>query len=115
MTGFQPLIVSAGQAEQVGNRRTEILRLNLGPPETVVATGDFSITRTAVYVSAAGNPQVKNIYGGQTGDVLILSSNGIKLRSGGNLALTSNMNLGGNDVIAFYWTGSTWWELWRNS
>jgi|GEM_PF-2997324 len=115
MTGFQPLVAIAGMLEQVGGRRTEIHRLNLGPPATVITfTDSFAYAKTVTFAIGAGQI-VRTITGGAVGDLLILAGDDIRLRPGGNLNLSGNMNLSVGRSIILYYTGATWYELNRST
>lgn len=115
MSGFQPLVVLAGLIQNVGDRRSEILRLNLGPPERLTVVGDFTISRTIVFVVSPFNPIVRNILGGEEGDLLILGGNNVRLRGGGgNLQLDGGYDLVTGRVIIFYQTpAGQWFEIYR--
>lgn len=115
MTGFQPIVVAAGTLEQVGTRRTEILKLNLGPPN-VITTGAASIPfdRTVTRIIGSGQ-DITTITGGAVGDVAIVAGQNCRLRNNiGNLILASNFVLQGGRSIVLYFTGTNWVELNRS-
>lgn len=117
MSGSQPLIMLAGQIENVGDRRTEIHRLNLGAPDVRNISGDFNFRRTVTFVRGVAFAlpvNVFNIIGGQVGDLMILGGRDTRLVSGpGNLELFSNYLLQPGKTIMLYFHG-TWTELNRS-
>ena len=113
MSGFRSLAMVAGQIEDIGNRRNEILRLNFGPPEVLNVAGNFSVTRTVV-VANGNNVNTDSIFGGQEGDLLILRGDGVELQdTGGNLILESKYKLKPFKTIILYFENGNWSELLR--
>jgi len=114
---MMPLAVIAGQIEKIGNRRTEILKLNLGPPDLQNIGGDFNFRRTMTFVRgvALGLPvNVFNIFQGETGDILILGGRDVHLMLGGNLKLFTNYLLQPGKTIMLYYHNNVWLELDRS-
>lgn len=126
---FQPLIIDAGEQEQVGTRRTEILRLNVGPaiPIVVVATV-FTVTRTCHRISnrTATDFEITRIDGGLEGDILILFTgklngrvilNSLSLPSPfpqlGNLDLSADFEFMNRRHIVLYKNATNWVDLGR--
>ena len=104
----------AGQIEDIGDRRNEILRINFGAPEALNVAGDFVVSRTVVKVTATPWTKVFNIYGGQEGDLMILRGNGVELQdSSGNLILESKYKLKPFKLIVLYFENNNWSELFR--
>lgn len=121
MSGFWPLVVLAGQTEQVGSRRLELLKINLGDVLTTIVFGDFAYERTLMKVeSLIGKIDVLNITGGVEGDLLILLAeplgDEVKLKAtGGNLLLNSgDMKLRDTASITLLKEASNWRELGRS-
>jgi hypothetical protein len=103
----------AGQIEDIGERRNEILHLNLGPPEILNVAGNFAVTRTIVVVNG-NDAKTYNIFGGQEGDLLLLRGDGVELQdSGGNLILESKFKLKPFKLIILYFENNNWSELLR--
>ena len=122
MAGFWPLVVNAGQQEQLGpDRRAEIQRLNLGQFEPIVSPSNgFTVSQTVVAIFGGTNPIINTIAGGLQGDILviILASGSLRLRSNvsqDGLRLKSNFNMNSFDSITFYHGGLTWVEIGRVS
>lgn len=119
MSGFQPLVAVAGQIEAVGSRRTEILKLNIGPPDFKnVSTTSFTFSRTMTFVRGVGMflpVNIFNITGGADGDVLILGGRDARLINGlGNLDLSGNYLLQPGKSVLLYSYNGTWNELNRS-
>jgi hypothetical protein len=116
MTGFQPLAVIAGQIENVGDRRTEILKLNLGSPDIQNITGDFDFQRTMTFVRGIGGiVNVLNITGGADGDLLIIGGRDVRLVDAlGNLNLLANYLLQPGKTMMLYYFNGAWEELNRS-
>lgn len=73
-----------GQIERVGDRRSEIKRLNLGGRSTIASAKTITVTQTAHELT--GNKDVETILGGMEGDVLILFGKS-KVKDKGNIDL----------------------------
>jgi 1,6-anhydro-N-acetylmuramate kinase len=117
MTGFQPLIAFAGQLENVGDRRTEVLKLNVGAPDIQNISGpSFNFQRTVTFVKGIGGlVNVSSIFGGENGDLLFLGGRDVKLLNGvGNLVLQNNYTLQPGKTMILYFTGGAWNELNRS-
>ena len=114
MSGFRSLAMIAGQIEDIGERRNEVLKLNFGPPEVLNVAGNFAVSRTVVIANSAYWIKTFSIYGGQEGDLLILRGKGIELQnSGGNLILESKYVLKPFKLIVLYFENNNWSELFR--
>lgn len=118
MTGFQPLVAVAGQLENIGDRRTEVLKLNIGSPDFQnVTINSFPFKRTMTVVRGVGfflPINIYNILGGQDGDVLILAGRDVRLVTTGNLDLLGNYLLQpGKSILLYYYNGD-WNELNRS-
>jgi hypothetical protein len=122
MTGFQPLIIDAGQIERAGERRVEILRLNIGPAIPIFVSGSsFTITRSCHTISNLTNNDldVMMIDGGEEGDVVVfltgLLNKKVKLKQSANLVLTNEFQFqsGKPNSITLYNNGSSWEEIAR--
>lgn len=117
MTGYQPLIMLAGLLQTVGDRRTEILKLNIGPPDNIVVTGPtFPFNRSVTFArSTTGIQNVTTIPGGEVGDVLFLGGRDVRLIDGvGNLELAANYILQPGRSMILYFAGTRWVELNRS-
>jgi hypothetical protein len=121
VSGFWPLVVLAGQQEQVGNRRLELLKINLGPIPAVPVSGDFAFAGTVMkLLSPGGKIQVDNITGGLEGDLLILLaspiSDEVKIKTGtGNVELNEgDMKLTDFASITLLFDNGFWRELGRS-
>lgn len=103
----------AGQIEDIGDRRNEILRINFGPPETLNVAGNFAVSRTMVVANGV-DVKTYSIFGGQEGDLLVLRGDGVELQdSGGNLILESKYKLKPFKLIILYFENNNWSELLR--
>lgn len=112
MVSFQPLIIATDTIERVKDRRTEIIKLNLGEPFIQIISGDFEFQRTVMFVhSANGITNVYNIWGGEIGDLLILGGNNVHLKNGGNLELRSNFLLTLRRSVILYKIATTWFQI----
>ncbi len=114
MSGLRSLAMVAGQIEDIGERRNEVLRLNFGSPEILNVAGNFAVTRTMVIVNGVNWVKTFFIYGGQEGDILILRGSGVELQdTGGNLLLDSKYKLKPNKLIVLFFENGNWSELLR--
>ena len=121
MAGFQPVVMAVGQFEQVGDRRTEVLRLNIGPAVSIfVTTTTFTITRSChrVFNNTGSNITVTDILGGTEGDVVFLfsggSANRVKLQnSSANFDLDGDFDILNARNIVLYRTSTLWEEVTR--
>jgi hypothetical protein len=118
MPGFQPLIIVDGQIESLGDRQLEVKKLNIGGEEIINVTSDtVTVTRSNHFLENAnsGVQQVDTILGGDEGDLLLLKGNDIRLRTNGNLQMSSNYRLEPGRSIVFIHTGGDWLELARKN
>jgi hypothetical protein len=121
MTGFQPLVIDAGQIERTGERRVETLRLNIGSAVSIFVSGtSFTITRSCHTISNLTNNDldVMMIDGGEEGDLVYLFSGilnkKVKLKKNtGNLALAQDFEFKDNRVITLYKNATHWEEVSR--
>lgn len=118
MSGFQPLIIDQGLIQAVGDKRVEIKRLNFGPLTTINVTTDTIIAQqTLHFLNATGvfTINVDFILDGEESDLLILGGNNIRLRSVGNLSLSSNLLLQPGRSIVLLFVAGAWFELSRTT
>ena len=121
MAGSQPVIIENGGLEQVGTRRCEILRLNIGPAISIfVTTTTFTITRSChrVFNNTGSNITVTDILGGLEGDIVVLfsggSANRVKLQnSSANFDLDGDFDILNARNIVLYRTSTLWEEVTR--
>lgn len=121
MAGFQPVVMVGGQFEQVGDRRCEVLRLNIGPATSIFVTGlTFSITTSChrIFNTTGSHIVATNILGGVEGDLIFLFSGGsphrVRLQNGAFFVLgTNNFDLQGINSIVLYRTAINWEEVSR--
>lgn len=106
-----PLVLIGGQIQQaVADDVVNPQRFALSPPSLIAVTGDFTMTASVHEAVATSNTNVKNIYGANAGELLLLIGDKVKLRkSGGNLAgMANNFTLKPKRSILLYFTGTLW-------
>ena len=114
---MQPLAVIAGQIENIGKRRTEIHKLNLGLPDLQNIGGGFLFRKTVTFVRGVAFAlpvNVFNITGGKGGELLILGGRDVRLMLGGNLDLLANYLLRPGKTMMLYYRSGAWTELNRS-
>jgi hypothetical protein len=103
----QPLVVRSGQLEAAEDEKVQILRLNIGPSEPVIVTSDtVTLTRTLSHFIDGGSKKVKNILGGDEGDVIILTGDNIDLEDKGNIA--KKLKLKADEAVTLVYIAAEW-------
>jgi hypothetical protein len=122
VSGLEPLAIVAGQIENVGKRRTQISKINIGPRETINVSGAVAVpdvTNTSSWVRIRGTDAtrttIQTILGGEDGDLLFVNGRNIRMMGGGNLRLQGAFNMDGSMMIVFIYHGSNnyWFEYSR--
>jgi len=71
---------------RVGDDRTEVNFLNVGQHLNIsVVAETITITQSFYRIFEANNTDIRNIVGGDTGDILIVYGNKVRFRTGGNI------------------------------
>jgi len=105
----QPLLMVEGQLESAEDRQIEIQRLNVGTQVPIInVTGQaVVITRSSHHLQSSGGYKiVRNIFGGDNGDVLFLTGFRVRLRRGGNIS--KNIRLHTDSITMLIKVGGVW-------
>jgi len=115
MSLSEPLVIEDGLLQRpTPDTAVQCNRFALSPPVPIIVTGDFTMT-ASVHVLNKGTPgnqwvNISNITGMNQGEILLLfsTSNRIRFKSNGNIALPNNFRLNPFKSVFLYWSGGMW-------
>lgn len=103
-----PLIVKYGQMEILtDDDKLLVPRLNLGPTEPLIASETININANIHHLLSYGSKRkVSWIFGGEEGDILILTGENVQLKSDGNIAKATNLRE--DEAVTLYFINNVW-------
>jgi hypothetical protein len=105
----QPLIIRGGLVQACGPLRLNIPKLNLGPAiQTFCVSNSIHLEATIHHLYAGVVRHLDNIWGGEDGDVLILTGEKVRLRPGGNIGVKKILKLSRNEASMFLFINDMW-------
>ncbi len=117
MAGLQPLTIEAGMIQLIGDRRTELRRINLGPISPIVVTSDTIVVQFSSHFldgNGGGTKNVDFILGGVEGDLLVLFGDNVRVRNNGNVDFGPNMLFNNpRKSLTLLFRNNFWYELSR--
>ena len=109
----EPLVLAQGQIQRAGQDDVvRSFRYGWSSPDPLLVTGDFTMTQTVheLFTIGPGTVNVNNINGAETGELLFLFGNRVRLRNNtGNLAgLANSFRLRPGRTILLYFANPLW-------
>lgn len=87
--------------------KCQIHRLNLGPSDPLIAADTIDIVANIHHlISPSGVTFVRNLLGGEEGDILILTGDNVWLRRGGNIAQPARLQE--DEALTLYYINGQW-------